>query len=278
MADPPCGPSQPRRKMTEIMFEKFEVAEFYVCLQACLALYASGLTTGMVLDSGDEVTHAVPIYEGYALPHAIKRLDFAGRELTDYLMKMLNASDHSFSTIISEHETVRDMKERCCYISTVEQQSCASASTSTSRIDVQSTYKLPDGSEVKLGDEQFQCPECLFKPSLCVGKDLPGIQDIVHQSIIACADEADLEKRLYQNVILTGGSTCFSGLPERLKKELETLSYSPKNVRVECPNFCKYGAWRGGSILGSLRTYRSMWITKAEYEEEGPDIVHRKCQ
>ena len=274
LADSPCGPRHQRSKITEIMFEKFQVAEFYVSLQAVLALYASGRTTGTVLDCGDEVTHALTIYEGYCLPHATIRLDFAGRELTDCLMEILNTSStrRSFTTL-SERDIVNDIKEKCCYVSVGEQQQVDSSAASCTDI-VPNMYKLPDGSDLKLGNEQFLCPECLFKPSLCIGKELPGVQDIINQSVMAC--DIDLSsKLLYNNIVLTGGSTCFSGLPERLKQELETLSTKP--VQIIASDKRKYGAWVGGSILGSLITFRPMWITKAEYDEAGPDVVHRKC-
>merc|ERR1719401_3398471 len=146
--------------MIQIMFESFNVHRFYVAVQAVLSLYAAGRTTGIAMDSGDGVSHAVPIYEGYALPHAISRLDVAGRDLTEYLMRILKERGCSFTTA-AEREIVRDIKEKLCYAALDFDAEMEAAAVSSDR---ERTYELPDCNMITVGNERFRCPEILFQP------------------------------------------------------------------------------------------------------------------
>ncbi|KAG9204422.1 hypothetical protein B5807_11424 [Epicoccum nigrum] len=270
LTEAPLNPRENRDVAAQILFETFNVPALYCSVQAVLSLYASGKTTGLVLDSGDGVTHAVPVYQGFSIPNSIRRIDVAGRDVTEHLQMQLRKGGHIFHTS-AEKEIVKSIKESTGYVAldiVKEEKDWAGSRSEGKSID----YTLPDGQKLKIGAERFRAPEILFNPEL-IGLEYPGVHQIVVEAIQRT--DMDLRKALYGNIVLSGGSTLTKGFGNRLLSEVQRLAVKDMRIKILAPPERIYTTWTGGSILAGLSTFKKMWVEKDEWQEN-PDIIHTK--
>ena len=275
LTEAPLQPKANREKMAEIMFESIQVSKFYVAIQAVMSLYSAGRTTGLVVDSGDGVSHTVPVYEGFSIPHAINRMDIAGRVLTGYVKKLVLEHLGEDMTSSSEMEVVKGIKESLCFVAETSEQYDELVASAASSTEHDKNYTLPDKRVLNVkGAVRFKGPELLFKP------DLDGWScDSIHKLTVGSIEKSDLDvrKELAKQMILSGGSTMYQNLPERLKAECVAALPAGSEVRVIADASRKYSVWRGASTLSTLSSFAASWVTSAEYEELGAAIIGRKC-
>nr|CAD7442998.1 unnamed protein product [Timema bartmani]CAD7457457.1 unnamed protein product [Timema tahoe] len=275
LTEAPLNPRRNQEKAAEVFFETFNVPALFVSMQAVLSLSQGsnkplpvvepGSGDPWLLDSGDGVTHAVPIYEGFAMPHSIMRVDIAGRDVSRYLRLLLRKEGVNFRTT-AEFEIVRTIKEKACYLAN---NPLKEETVETEKFQ----YVLPDGSTLDIGPARFRAPEVLFRPDL-IGEEYEGIHEVLMYAIRK--SDLDLRKVLYMNIVLSGGSTLFKGFGDRLLSEIRKIAPKEIKIKISAPQERLYSTWIGGSILASLDTFKKMWISKREYDEEGQRAIHRK--
>ncbi|PVU95545.1 hypothetical protein BB561_001755 [Smittium simulii] len=280
LTEAPLNPKANREQMVQTMLEHYGFEGVYVAIQAVLTLYAQGLLTGVVIDSGDGVSHIIPVYQGYSLPHLTKRLDVAGRHVTRYLIKLLQLRGYEFNRT-ADFETARQIKEKLCYVSyDLDLDKKLSAETTT----LVETYTLPDGRVIKISSERFQAPECMFQPEL-IDVESPGIAELLLNTVQDAP--IDMRSDLYSHVILSGGSSMYPGFPSRLDKEVRQL-YLEKvlngnnerlekfKLQIDDPPNRKHMVFLGGAVLADvMKNNPSAWITKQEWLEMGPRCLEK---
>lgn len=264
--------------MAEMIFEKLGFQGCMFESQALLSLMAEGHDTGLVFDAGDGVSHVIPVTEGFVQTHAIRRLNLAGRHVTNYLVRLLTLRGYAFNSS-ADFETVRDIKEQMCFVS-YDLAKDRKLANETTLLDKE--YTLPDKSVIRIGRERFEAAECLFTPQLA-GLDASGAAQMITDSLLNI--DIDLFLPLVQNIMVTGGTTMFPGLSSRLDRELRQLlteqkyggNPSPVNktgLTVHDPPRRKHAVFIGASFLANLSPEEA-WISKAEWEEKGITALNK---
>merc|ERR1711981_674183 len=283
LTEPPVNPHKNRERLVQVMFEKYGFPSVYVAIQAVLTLYAQGLLTGVVVDSGDGVTHICPVYEGFALPHLTRRLDIAGRDITKYLIKLLLLRGYAFNRT-ADFETVRRIKERFCYVGVDLKLEDKLAHETTVLVR---PYELPDGRVIKIGRERYMAPEALFQPGLIdVENKLGGMSEMVFN--IINKSDVDTRTEFYNHIVLSGGSSMYPGLPSRMEKDIRNLflervlkgkteTWHKFKCKIEDPPRRKHMVFLGGAVLADImKDKEHFWMNKSEYDEDGLNVL-RKC-
>ncbi|ELP83829.1 actin, putative [Entamoeba invadens IP1] len=248
------------------MFEDFGVAGMFMGQQSTFSLYASGISSALVLEMGDGVTQCVPLFEGTPLHHAITTSPIGGGEITDFILEQLKHVNEIFHIKHVGKNIAREIKEQFGYVSLNFNQEVLNQLQV-----VQSTFQLPDGQKIKIGKELFVGAEILFQPSI-IGEEGLGIHHMVYNSIMK--SDVDCRSTFLRNIVVSGGSSLLPNLSERLENELQKLvTQYIKCQTITMPD-TKIEAYIGASIFGELNIFNQCAISKTMYDERGSNVIN----
>ncbi|XP_036900943.1 actin-like protein 8 [Sturnira hondurensis] len=252
-----------RRKTLEIMFESLCVPSLLLADQMEMSLYATGLLTGVVVDSGYGLTRVQPYYLGRPLQNGCRVLEFAGQDLSTYLKKSLFRDDSSIPQVF-RLQMADSIQFKQCYVPQNLGEAMDVLQSLPAGSDLKNVYQLPDGTTMDLTPMQRLAPEMFFSPEV-FDLQVPSLSQALVDSINVC--EASLQPELLSHVIACGGNTMYPGFSNRMSQELARNYPSGPKAIVKLGSTRKYSVWMGASIVAHLSTYKSEWMTKVEYDE-----------
>ena len=254
--------------ISQILFEKMNIPALIFAKQPLLSLISTGYSTGIVLESGSDITQSCVSYEGYLIENSCLRFDYGGKDVSNTLNILLKQrnSDINYINFFDDIKVLNDIKEKQCYIKTLKDDN-------EDFVSIHSEYILPDGSKLNLQDEKILAPEILFNNKLIFQEYFP-----FHEMVINSIDKCDvnIKGKLYKTIVMSGGNTKFKGIEEKMKTNLSYLIPRGVDIKLRMQEDPELNCWNGGNIVASLSTFNKMLVYKKEWEECGKNIIHVK--
>lgn len=272
LSESPFTSRKDREKTLEMMFETFNCASTYIVAQSVLAAYSVGKSTGISIDCGHTSLNFAPIYEGFLIRNSVHHIPIAGKDINDLMINLLMKNGQVIESKMQKQSIIK-AKELYCYFAQDFKNEEKEFDNNGEEIK---EWELPDKRKIKIGKERFQSTEVLFNPKK-FGYDYSNFQELFKKTVKSI--DTDLREIMLANIIFNGGTTLIKGFKSRVNQEIEEAGkdYEFKKKIHTYPE-AQFMAWIGGSILSSLSNFENLWITKAEYKEEGKaTIVHKKC-
>ena len=271
ITEPLLNPNVNREKISYSLFDNLGVPALFFASQPILSLFSTSKTSGTILESGEGVTQSCVVYEGYSIPCTYERYNYGGGDVTEYLKNLLKKRGYHFYNS-TEFRLVNDIKENSCF--------CYGNNIKNEIIDAKKSanknlinYYLPDGSSISIGDERILAPEILFNPEY-IGKEYLSFPEMIISSVNKV--DIQLKQKSYENILLSGGNTCFNGLYEQLHTELKNKLIKNMKINLNKTDKPEFSCWIGGNITSTLEIFKKMWVTRNEWNEKGSKVIHVK--